>query len=120
MSTARQLALTPGHDKTKNAHLWMYLLEDRPASYSIRAAVWFAYSPDRKEQQARRVICCFFGASTAILKRPYPSDGLKRAGQPGDARDSIIRRVRRAAQVSGAEQGLKFNCGIAAPRNPSL
>jgi transposase len=32
-------ALTPGHDKTKNAHLWMYVLEDRPAGYSTGAAV---------------------------------------------------------------------------------
>jgi len=112
--------LTPGHDKTKTARLWTYAFDDRPAGYSTPAAVWFAYSPDRKKQQARRVICCFHGAPTAILKRPCPSYGLKRAGQPNDAWDAIMRRVGRAAQVSGAEQGLKINCGIAAPHNPSL
>ena len=112
--------LTPGHDKTKTARLWMYVFDDRPAGYSTPAAVWFAYSPDRKKQQARRVICCFHGAPTAILIRPCPSYGLKRAGQPSDAWDAIMRRVDRAAQVSDAKQVLKINCVIAAPRNPTI
>jgi len=35
--------LTPGHDKTKTARLWTYVLDDWPAGYSTPAAVRFAY-----------------------------------------------------------------------------
>ena len=40
--------LEPGHGKTKTGRLWTYVRDDRPAGSAAAAAVWFAYSPDRK------------------------------------------------------------------------
>ena len=41
-------ALAPGLGKTKTGRLWTYVRDDRPAGDSTPAAVWFAYSADRK------------------------------------------------------------------------
>ena len=41
-------ALAPGDGKTKTGRLWTYVRDDRPAGDITPAAVWFAYSPDRK------------------------------------------------------------------------
>src|SRR3974390_522406 len=40
--------LAPGNGKTKTGRLWTYVRDDRPAGNDAAAAVWFAYSPDRK------------------------------------------------------------------------
>jgi transposase len=40
--------LAPGNGKTKTGRLWTYVRDDRPAGDATPAAVWFAYSPDRK------------------------------------------------------------------------
>lgn len=40
--------LAPGNGKTKTGRLWTYVRDDRPAGSESPAAVWFAYSPDRK------------------------------------------------------------------------
>jgi transposase len=40
--------LAPGLGKTKLGRLWTYVRDDRPAGDDTPAAVWFAYSPDRK------------------------------------------------------------------------
>ena len=40
--------LEPGRGKTKTGRLWTYVRDDRPAGSESPAAVWFAYSPDRK------------------------------------------------------------------------
>ena len=40
--------LEPGNGKTKTGRLWTYVRDDRPAGSGAAAAVWFAYSPDRK------------------------------------------------------------------------
>lgn len=40
--------LEPGRGKTKTGRLWTYVRDDRPAGSQAPAAVWFAYSPDRK------------------------------------------------------------------------
>ena len=40
--------LEPGNGKTKTGRLWTYVRDDRPAGSGAPAAVWFAYSPDRK------------------------------------------------------------------------
>src|SRR3546814_17313674 len=45
--------LAPGNGKTKTARLWTYVRDDRPASDVTPAAVWFAYSPDRKGHHPR-------------------------------------------------------------------
>jgi transposase len=40
--------LVPGNGKTKTARLWTYVRDDRSADDATPAAVWFAYTPDRK------------------------------------------------------------------------
>ena len=40
--------LAPGNGKT--GRLWTYVRDDRPAGDTAAPAVWFAYSPDRKEE----------------------------------------------------------------------
>ncbi|MES2127311.1 MAG: IS66 family transposase [Pseudomonadota bacterium] len=40
--------LAPGNGKTKTARLWTYVRDDRSAGDIAPAAVWFAYTPDRK------------------------------------------------------------------------
>src|SRR5579863_5485325 len=40
--------LEPGNGKTKTGRLWTYVRDDRPTGSEEPAAVWFAYSPDRK------------------------------------------------------------------------
>ena len=40
--------LEPGNGKTKTGRLWTYVRDDRPSGSQEPAAVWFAYSPDRK------------------------------------------------------------------------
>ena len=43
--------LEPGNGKTKTGRLWTYVRDDRPAGSEAPAAVWFAYSPDRKGER---------------------------------------------------------------------
>src|SRR5881398_640057 len=40
--------LAPGNGKTKTARLWTYVRDDRASADTSPAAVWFAYTPDRK------------------------------------------------------------------------
>ena len=40
--------LAPGNKKTKTGRFWVYVRDDRRSGSSEPAAVWFAYSPDRK------------------------------------------------------------------------
>jgi transposase len=40
--------LCPGRGTTKQGRLWTYVRDDRASGNSTPAAVWFAYSPDRK------------------------------------------------------------------------
>jgi transposase len=40
--------LAPGNGKTKTARLWTYVRDDRASGDTPPAAVWFAYTPDRK------------------------------------------------------------------------
>jgi transposase len=44
--------LQPGNGKTKTGRLWTYVRDDRPAGSQEPAAVWFAYSPDRKGEHS--------------------------------------------------------------------
>jgi len=53
--------LAPGNGKTKTARLWTYVRDDRPAGDATPAAVWFAYSPDRKGQHPRAHLKRFSG-----------------------------------------------------------
>ncbi|WP_028221468.1 IS66 family transposase [Paraburkholderia oxyphila] len=40
--------LAPGNRKTRTGRLWVYVRDDRRSGSRDPAAVWFAYSPDRK------------------------------------------------------------------------
>jgi transposase len=53
--------LAPGNGKTKTGRLWTYVRDDRPASDSTPAAVWFAYSPDRRGEHPRQHLRSFRG-----------------------------------------------------------
>ncbi len=40
--------LAPGNRKTRTGRLWVYVRDDSRSGSTEPAAVWFAYSPDRK------------------------------------------------------------------------
>ena len=51
--------------KTKTGRLWTYVRDDRPAGDSTPAAVWFAYSPDRKGEHPQTHLQNFTGTLQA-------------------------------------------------------
>ena len=53
--------LAPGNGKTKTGRLWTYVRDDRPAGDDTPAAVWFAYSPDRRGEHPRQHLRSFRG-----------------------------------------------------------
>jgi transposase len=53
--------LQPGRGTTKTGRLWVYSRDDRAAGSSDTAAVWFAYSPDRKAEHPQRHLKDFKG-----------------------------------------------------------
>jgi transposase len=53
--------LCPGRGTTRQGRLWTYVRDDRPAACSAPAAVWFAYSEDRKGIHPRRHLKDFKG-----------------------------------------------------------
>jgi len=57
--------LAPGNGKTKTGRLWTYVRDDRPAGDSTPAAVWFAYSPDRRGEHPRQHLRPFSGTLQA-------------------------------------------------------
>ncbi len=57
--------LAPGNGKTKTGRLWTYVRDDRPAGDATPAAVWFAYSPDRKGEHPRSHLGHFTGTLQA-------------------------------------------------------
>jgi len=57
--------LAPGNGKTKTGRLWTYVRDDRPAGDTMPAAVWFAYTPDRKGEHPRAHLSNFRGALQA-------------------------------------------------------
>jgi transposase len=57
--------LAPGLGKTKTGRLWTYVRDDRPAADSTPAAVWFAYSPDRKGEHPQFHLSNFTGTLQA-------------------------------------------------------
>ena len=58
-------ALAPGLGKTKTGRLWTCVRDDRPAGDSTPAAVWFAYSPDRKGEHPLSHLSNFTGTLQA-------------------------------------------------------
>lgn len=57
--------LAPGNGKTKTGRLWTYVRDDRPAGDATPAAVWFAYSPDRKGEHPQAHLGHFTGTLQA-------------------------------------------------------
>jgi hypothetical protein len=57
--------LSPGRGRTKVGRLWTYVRDDRPAGIDTPAAVWFAYSPDRKGEHPRQHLKDFCGVLQA-------------------------------------------------------
>jgi transposase len=70
--------LAPGIGKTKTGRLWTYVRDDRPAGSSDAAAVWFAYSPDRKSEHPAKHLTRFRGRLQADA---FP--GFNRLYEPG-------------------------------------
>lgn len=57
--------LLPGNKKTKTGRLWTYVRDDRNAGSMQPAAVWFAYSPDRKGLHPQSHLAGFSGVLQA-------------------------------------------------------
>jgi transposase len=57
--------LAPGNGKTKTGRLWTYVRDDRSAGDHTPAAVWFAYSEDRKGEHPQRHLKNYKGALQA-------------------------------------------------------
>src|SRR6266513_4215315 len=57
--------LAPGNGKTKTGRLWTYVRDDRPAGNATPAAVWFAYTPDRKGEHPQAHLSKFTGTLQA-------------------------------------------------------
>ena len=57
--------LAPGNGKTKTGRLWTYVRDDRPAGDATPAAVWFAYTPDRKGEHPKGHLSKFTGTLQA-------------------------------------------------------
>jgi len=57
--------LAPGNGKTQTGRLWTYVRDDRPAGSTDAAAVWFAYSPDRKGEHPAKHLADFRGTLQA-------------------------------------------------------
>jgi transposase len=57
--------LAPGNGKTKTGRLWTYVRDDRPAGDATPAAVWFAYTPDRKGEHPQAHLSKFAGTLQA-------------------------------------------------------
>jgi transposase len=49
----------PGTGKTKTGRFWTYVRDNRPAGDNRAAAVWFAYSPDRKGEHPQSHLAKF-------------------------------------------------------------
>lgn len=53
--------LAPGRGRTRTGRLWTYVRDDRPAGIEQPAAVWFAYSSDRKGAHPQKHLKYFRG-----------------------------------------------------------
>ncbi|KAB8044560.1 IS66 family transposase [Janthinobacterium aquaticum] len=57
--------LAPGNGKTKTARLWTYVRDDSACGDTTPAAVWFAYTPDRKGIHPQTHLVTFKGVLQA-------------------------------------------------------
>ncbi|EIQ11364.1 transposase IS66 family protein, partial [Shigella flexneri K-1770] len=63
--------LAPGNGKTKTGRLWVYVRDDRNAGSSLPAAVWFAYSVDRKGEHPQLHLAKYQGVLQADAYAGY-------------------------------------------------
>jgi transposase len=82
--------LAPGLGKTKTGRLWTYVRDDRPAADSTPAAVWFAYSPDRKGEHPQSHLSNFTGTLQADGYAGF--DQIYAAGRVQEAAWAHVRR----------------------------
>jgi transposase len=75
--------LAPGNGKTKTGRLWTYVRDDRPAGDPTPAAVWFAYTPDRKGEHPKAHLSKFTGTLQADgyagFEQIYEAGGIQEA-----------------------------------------
>ncbi|WP_175948534.1 IS66 family transposase [Burkholderia pyrrocinia] len=57
--------LAPGNGRTKTGRLWVYVRDDRPSACEEPAAVWFAYTPDRRGEHPQQHLTEFVGVLQA-------------------------------------------------------
>ncbi|WP_175813673.1 IS66 family transposase [Burkholderia contaminans] len=57
--------LAPGNGRTKTGRLWVYVRDDRPSASDEPAAVWFAYTPDRRGEHPQQHLADFTGVLQA-------------------------------------------------------
>ncbi|EBG1930091.1 IS66 family transposase [Salmonella enterica] len=75
--------LAPGSGKTKTGRLWVYVRDDRNAGSSLPAAVWFAYSADRKGEHPQQHLAEYQGVLQADAYSAY--DALYETGRVKEA-----------------------------------
>ena len=96
--------LAPGNGKTRTGRLWTYVRDDRPAGDDAPAAVWFAYSPDRRGEHPRQHLRRFSGCGSPKSRTP-PFFGCRSLGMRGSA--PLIRvweeRMRQWQRFGGPE-----------------
>jgi transposase len=63
--------LPPGNGKAKTARLWTYVRDDRGCGDATPAAVWFAYTPDRKGIHPQTHLANFKGVLQADAYAGY-------------------------------------------------
>lgn len=63
--------LAPGNKKTRTGRLWVYVRDDRRSASIEPAAVWFAYSPDRKSIHPQTHLAKFEGILQADAYAGY-------------------------------------------------
>ncbi|EIQ11038.1 transposase IS66 family protein [Shigella flexneri K-1770] len=85
--------LAPGNGKTKTGRLWVYVRDDRNAGSSLPAAVWFAYSADRKGEHPQLHLAKYQGVLQADAYAGYnvlyETGRVKEAGCLAHARRKI-------------------------------
>lgn len=73
----------PGSGKTRTGRLWVYVRDDRNSGSSMPAAVWFAYSADRKGAHPQRHLAEYRGVLQADAYGGY--DALYETGRITEA-----------------------------------
>lgn len=74
---------SPGAGRTRTGRLWVYVRDDRNAGSTMPAAVWFAYSADRKGEHPQRHLAEYRGVLQADAYGGY--DALYDTGRVTEA-----------------------------------